>query len=190
MGGDINEPGLLDVPISVQNLNSLSIVVCCDLAKPHNVLKSVRKWIKIVRGGPSEAFFAYEAAYGKKFEVDESRKVQFEKHCDKRCLSLFKIPLYVVANKYDVFRDLGSVERRSTIQILRLSCHYYGATFMCASTVDSVLRDNFKNFINAVCFKLPLKQAYDTNHEKSVHVFAGKDTFESILLGSRSAGGY
>jgi dynein light intermediate chain 2, cytosolic len=186
LGGDINEPGLLDVPISVQNLTSLSVIVCCDLSKPHNVLKSVRKWIKVVREVLARRFIAYEATNGKKFEVDELRKGQFEGHCDKKMLSLFKIPLYVIANKYDIFRDTGSVERRSTMQILRFVSHYYGATFMCASSVDSSLRDNFKNFINSVCFKLPLRQAYETNHEKAVYVFAGKDSFENILLGNKS----
>lgn len=186
LGGDINEPGLLDVPISVQHLNSLSIVVCCDLSKPYNVLKSVRKWIKMVREVLAKRFTAYEAANGKKFEVDDGRKSQFEGHSDKRMLSLFKIPLYVIANKYDIFRDTGSVERRSTLQILRFVSHYYGATFMCASSVDSSLRDHFKSFINAVCFKMPQKQAYETNHEKAVYVYAGKDTFEIILLGNKS----
>jgi dynein light intermediate chain 2 len=186
LGGDINEPGLLDVPISIHTLSSLSVVVCCDLSKPHNVLKSVRKWVKVVREVLAKRFSAYESAFGKKFEVDEGRKAQFEGHSDKRMLSLFKIPLYVIANKYDIFRDTGSVERRSTIQILRFVSHYYGATFMCASSVDSSLRDNFKSFINGVCFKLPLKQAYETNHEKAVYVFAGKDSFENILLGNKS----
>ena len=186
LGGDINEPGLLDVPISVQNLKSLSIVVCCDLSEPHNVLKSIRKWIKIVREVLAKRFSAYESVIGGKFEVDNSRKGQFEGHCDKRILSLFKIPLYVIANKYDIFRDTGSVERRSTIQILRFVSHYYGATFMCASSVDSSLRDNFKNFINTVCFKLPQKQSCETNHEKAVYVFAGKDSFENILLGNKT----
>lgn len=186
LGGDINEPGLLDVPISINNLNTLSVIVVCDLSRPHNVLKTIRKWIKVVREVLARRFTAYEAAFGKKFEVDENRKAQFEGHSDKRMLSLFKIPLYVIANKYDIFRDTGSVERRSTIQILRFVSHYYGATLMCASSVDSSLRDGFKNFINTVCFKLPQKQAYETNHEKPVYVYAGKDTFENILLGNKS----
>lgn len=189
LGGDINEPGLLDVPISIHNLNSLSIVVCCDLSRPHNVLKSIRKWIKVVREVLAKRFTAYESTFGGKFEVEESRKAQFEGHSDKKILSLFKIPLYVIANKYDIFRDTGSVERRSTMQILRFVSHYYGATFMCASSVDTSLRENFKNFINTVCFKLPQKQSFETNHEKAVYVFAGKDSFEGILLGNKAGDG-
>jgi GTPase SAR1 family protein len=190
LGGDIKEPGLLDVPISARNIKTLSIVICCDLSKPHNILMSLRQWIKLVREVISRKTAEHNTAHPESpFEMDEARIAQYAAHPDERIVSLSKVPVYVVATKYDIFKDMGSVERRAASQILRFACHYYGATLATTSSNDAGLRENFKVFINGVCFRTGIKQCHDVHHERPLHITCGKDTFESILLGSRSPDG-
>ncbi|CAE7677041.1 dync2li1, partial [Symbiodinium microadriaticum] len=190
LGGDIKEPGLLDVPISARNIKSLSIVICCDLSKPHNILMSLRQWIKLVREVISRKTAEHNSIHPESpFEMDEARLSLYTSHPDERIVSLSKVPVYVVATKYDIFKDLGSVERRAAAQVLRFVSHYYGASLLSTSAVDATLRENFKVFINAICFRTGVKQAVDTLHDRPLHITAGKDTFEGILLGSRAADG-
>lgn len=49
LGGDIYEPGLLEVPLSQRCFASASIVVVVDLSKPHNVVSSTLKWVSVTR---------------------------------------------------------------------------------------------------------------------------------------------
>eukprot|EP00604_Paraphysomonas_vestita_P000204 CAMPEP_0174825332 /NCGR_PEP_ID=MMETSP1107-20130205/42650_1 /TAXON_ID=36770 /ORGANISM="Paraphysomonas vestita, Strain GFlagA" /LENGTH=286 /DNA_ID=CAMNT_0016056853 /DNA_START=6015 /DNA_END=6875 /DNA_ORIENTATION=+ len=121
--------------------------------------------------------------------MDEVRAAQFANHPDENIVSLSKVPMYLVANKYDIFKDYGSVERRATAQILRFVCHYYGVYITTASSMDATLRESFKTFINGVCFKAPIRQVNESHFDRPIHISPGKDTFESILLGSKSGEG-
>ena len=189
LGGDIKEPGLLDIPISARNIKTLSIVVCCDLSKPHNILMSIRQWIKLLREVISRKTAEHNTLHPEApFEMDEARLAHYTAHPDERIVSLSKVPVYVVATKYDIFKDLGSIERRVACQMLRFVSHYYGATLLTSSTIDATLREQFKTFFNAICFRGALKVSVDSNHDRPLHITAGKDSFENILLGSRGAG--
>jgi GTPase SAR1 family protein len=189
LGGDIQEPALLEIPINVRNLRNLSILICCDLSKPHNALQSVRQWVKLVRDVISRRLSEYSSSSSEPFEMDETRAAQYLNHPDENIVSLSKIPMYLVANKYDIFKDIGSSERRATVQILRFLCHYYGVYFLTTSAMDASLRESFKSFMNSVCFRGPLRQAQDSHFDRPLHISPGKDSFENILLGSKSGEG-
>lgn len=190
LGGDIQEPSLLDIPINIRTLKNLSIIICCDLSKPHNILQSVRQWIKLIREVISRRLSEYNTTFPDiPFEMDETRASQFLNHPDENVVSLSKVPMYLVANKYDIFKDYGSVERRAAAQVLRFVCHYYGVYVTTASAMDATLRENFKSFINSVCFKTPLRQVNESHFDRPLFISPGKDTFESILLGSKSGEG-
>lgn len=190
LGGDIQEPGLLDIPISVKNLKSLSIIIVCDLSKPHNTLQSIRQWIKLCREIISRRLAEYNQLYPENpLEMDEIRHSQYHNHHDESIVSLSKIPMYLIGNKYDIFKDIGSSERRATIQIIRFLCHYYGLYYSTASIMDASLREHWKTFVNSVCFKNPIRQMNETHFDRPVHISPGKDSFESILLGSKSGDG-
>ena len=50
-GGDIFEPGLLEIPITVKSLQSAAVMIIVDLSKPQNLVESLLKWIKAIREG-------------------------------------------------------------------------------------------------------------------------------------------
>jgi GTPase SAR1 family protein len=190
LGGDIQEPALLDIPISVRNIRNLSVVICCDLSKPHNALQSVRQWVKLIRDVISRRLSDLNSsATEPPFEMDENRAAQYANHPDESIVSLSKVPMYLVANKYDIFKDIGSSERRATSQILRFLCHYYGLYLVTTSAMDASLREQFKAFINCVSFKTPVRQVSDSHFDRPLQLSPGKDSFESILLGSKSGDG-
>lgn len=187
LGGDIYEPGLLDIPISSRTIKSLSVMVCCDLSKPHNLLQSLLKWIQLVHGAVARR--VKELGSEVSAQMRDAARAAFVGHVDERCVSPIDVPLYILCNKYDIFKDFKSVDKRAALQVLRFVAHNYGATILFTSTVEAPLRESFKVFMNSVAFRSGLRQAADVQHDKPAFVSAGKDSFESILLGHRSGDG-
>jgi hypothetical protein len=105
-------------------------------------------------------------------------------HPDLRLLHMSEVPIYIIGCKYDLFKDLGSLERRTTLQILRFVAHYIGATVISTSAIDSTLRENFKAYMNCICFKTPLRQMSEFSSDRPVNISHGRDAYESILAGT------
>ena len=94
----------------------------------------------------------------------------------------FEVSLYIVANKYDKFREQPQGDRRCLMQILRFVSHYYGATLITTSIVDATLKDSFRGSMTGICFRITAKPVCEVVLEKPVTVSVGRDDFESILL--------
>lgn len=184
LGGDVHEPGLLNIPITIKTVRSLSVLLCCDLSKPHNIIQSLQKWISLINDVLSKKMSNLKMTAPKEAAtLKESRTTLYSENSDLRYLKLCEVPIYIVACKYDLFKDLGSVEKRTTTQILRFIAHYYGATILTSSAVDSSLRETFKTNMSSISFRAPLRQMIDVASDRPVHVSAGKDSFEFILSG-------
>ena len=196
LGGDISEPKLLEVPLTANYLSSAAVVVVCDLSKPQNCLASLLKWIVTVRAvikqriGDLQSTNATAATAMKENAVAQYRELAPEP--DAARARPCEIPLYVVANKYDTFKN--NPNRRTLMQIIRFIAHFHGATVITASSADAVLKESFRSTMNAICFRTSSKSVYEASVDKAVQISAGRDSFESILLGTvrdgdSSAGG-
>ena len=49
LGGDIFEPKLLEIPLSLKNIGHTSVAITVDLSKPQNIVPSLLKWISYVK---------------------------------------------------------------------------------------------------------------------------------------------
>ena len=184
LGGDINEPKLLEVPITVNNLKSASVVICCDLSKPQNCLASLLKWIKLIKNVVDKRLremqsFDAIAATAYKESILSSFK---NEEIDFLRLKPLEISLYIVANKYDQFKTQSSADRRLLMQVLRFTAHYYGATLITTSVADASLKETFRLAMTGILFKSNSKPMCDTILEKPIFISSGKDDFETILL--------
>ena len=191
LGGDINEPRLLDVPITAYNLTTTSIVIVCDLSKPQNCLSSLLKWLKRVREVVDRRVKDLASTdSGAAAALRETANAPYRTHSkDSSRVRPCEVSLYIVANKYDKFRDQSLSDRRCLMQVLRFVAHYYGATLITTSNVDATLKDSFRASMTGICFRTTAKPVCEVALEKPVTVSVGRDDFESILLAtSRSAG--
>lgn len=119
LGGDISEPRLLEVPLTVGNLSTSAVVICCDLSKPNNCLASLLKWIKLVRNVVDlrlkELQSTNSTAANALKDAATSRCKNHDK--DSKKINPLEISLYIVANKYDVFKTQSSADRRGLMQV-------------------------------------------------------------------------
>ena len=184
MGGDINEPRLLEVPITAYNLTSTSVVIVCDLSKPQNCLSSLLKWLKRVREVVDKRIRDLQSTDSNAaLSLRETAMAAYRNNeSDSSRVRPFEVSLYIVANKYDKFREQPQADRRCLMQILRFVSHYYGATLITTSIVDATLKDSFRGSMTGICFRIAAKAVCEVVLEKPVTVSAGRDDFESILL--------
>ena len=177
LGGNINEMKLMSVPLSSRVLKTSSLVVCCDLSKPQNVVVSLKRWVDalkevLVRGLGKEEYRKLR---------EEAREINYVDNVDKGKVSPFPVPLYIIGTKYDHIRNMTTADRRSVLQLIRFFAHYHGASFYCSSSADATMRDSFKAIFGAICFSTGTKNLSDLSSDKPVFVSAGKDSFQEIL---------
>jgi len=105
LGGDIYEPKLLEIPLSVKALAVSSVFIVCDLSKPNNVLASLKRWISLVRDVILARLTALqEAGSAKAAELKQGCTEAYGlTHPDIARVRPCEVPLYIVGNKYDTF---------------------------------------------------------------------------------------
>ena len=188
LGGDINEPRLIDIAISVKNIAATTVVICCDLSRPQNALASLKKWITLIRdsikkrlaelkvNNPTEVSSLRERAYS-----------QYEENLNDRTrVKPCEVPIVIIANKYDILKTKSVSERRSVMQVMRFIAHLHGASLYVTSSTEPSLKEGLRNFINSICFRLPLKSSCDVAIDKPATITAGRDDFTQILISSLS----
>jgi len=190
LGGDIYEPKLLEIPLTLKGLSNTSVVIVCDLSRPQNIMTSLLRWVGLVREVINKRVGELKATNSSAVAgFREKAMGPFREHPkDSARVRPCEVPLYIVANKFDSFRALGAAERRQALQCLRFVAHYHGATLIAASTADLTLKESFRSLCNTVCFGAPLKSACETSVDKPVYVTVGRDDFEGVLLGSAAGG--
>lgn len=183
LGGDIYEPKLLEIPLSVKALAVSSVIIVCDLSKPNNILSSLKRWISLVRDVILARLTAMqEAGNPKAAELKQGCTEAYGlTHPDIARVRPCEVPLYIVGNKYDTFKSAPSADRRTLLQVMRFISHYHGATLLLSSSFE---RDSFRSLMNSACFGLPLKPSFEVGVDRANFVSVGRDDFVAILLGT------
>jgi dynein light intermediate chain 2 len=201
LGGDISEMKLLEIPINKSTLFSTTIFICVDLSKPNNILSSLQKWIRASRElvrkiisdnktmlnplSPSPATSHNKLLYHNATiaSYQDNRK-------DASRVRPSEIPIYLILNKYDIFKTFSTFEKRSILQSIRMMAHYHGLYILTTSINDSiVIKDLFKQIMTQACFppafssstKINPGNNIEYNSDKPIYIIPGKDDFENIL---------
>ena len=188
LGGEISDPGFLQVPMTLRTLNDTSIVICCDLSKPQNIYSTLKYYYEhlkqIIRQDIAEM---QRLSWDNKISLLRqyaSRAINEGGHPDSQKLRLLEIPNFIILTKYDIFKNLPLADRRLVYQIIRFFAHYYGASIL-TFTNDSNQKETFRNCFSSICFQTSLKSMYEVSSDKPLFVTHGNDTFENILLGRK-----
>lgn len=190
IGGDLIEPKLMEIGITLRNLPVAAVIISCDLSKPHNVLNSVLRSISAVKETSSKRVAELQATNVIQLnEMRDKLAAAYKGNPDEARVRPLDVPVCIVANKHDLFKSLPSADRRAVIQVLRFVAHFFGAHLITTSSADASQRDVFRTLVSNLAFGSPVKPMYETNVDKLVYITRGSDSFQKILLEHSGAAG-
>ena len=186
VGGDLTEPRLLEVGLTKTSLSTAAFFLVCDLSRPQNVLNATMRMIQATKEIISKRTAELQATNVHVLnDLRDRISAGFKGHTDAARVKPLDVPIYLVANKTDIARNMPLAERKVIFQILRFLAHYYGAGLVSVSSNDSVSKDNFRALMSAVCFGAAVKNTKEANVEKPVYITRGQDAFSDIFLGGQ-----
>lgn len=186
VSGDMFEPALLDVPISLNRIDTLTIMICVDMSSPQNALASARQWMSMARKAVVARVAEIKAVNSTASSFLRKRAIAPFKESSNPDASLVRpceVPMVIVCSKFDQLRakSMSIADRRAIFQTLRFLAHYSGASIICGSITDNTLRDAFRSAMNSICFKGGLTGLHQTGLDKPIAIAAGQDKFSDIL---------
>lgn len=183
IGGDLVEPKLMEIGITLRNLSSSVVIVVCDLSKPHNILNSVLRSISAVKETATKRVAELQATNVNQLtDIRERLAAPYKGHPDENRVRPLDVSVCIVANKHDLFKSLPSADRRNIIQVLRFVAHFFGAHLITTSSSDAAQRDAYRGLITTLAFGGSIKPMLETNPDKLVYITKGSDNFQQILL--------
>jgi dynein light intermediate chain 2 len=183
IGGDLVEPKLMEIGITMRNLPVAVVVIVLDLSKPHNLISSLLRTIGAVREITKKRAAELQATNVNLLnEVRDKLAAPYKGHPDEARVRPLDITLCIVANKHDLFKSLPSADRRNVMQTLRFVAHFFGAHLITASSSEAGQREAYRGLITSLAFGAPVKPAYEVNADKLVYVTKGADNFQKIFL--------
>ncbi|TMW62168.1 hypothetical protein Poli38472_009661 [Pythium oligandrum] len=179
-------PEMMRVPLAPERILNSALIIVLDLSVPGDVVSYLIKWLVTLYRVVHDVLKAKEKNPVDKLAVDRLRQEAMARygpsHPDRDEVTPMPVPLWILCNKYDVFRDEDSVKRKGVTQALRSLAHQYGATLLFSSTKDKNLVTQFRSVMKSFAFRAlsGLKGAKDVDAARAVFVPAGADLFEDI----------
>ncbi|KAJ0404651.1 hypothetical protein P43SY_009864 [Pythium insidiosum] len=177
---------MMRVPLAPERVLNGALVVVLDLSAPGDVVPYLIKWLLTLYRVVHEILKAKERNPVEKAGVERLRQDAMARygatHPDRDEVTPLPLPLLVVGNKWDAFRDEDSVKRKGVTQALRFLAHQYGATLLFTSTKDKSCVTQFRGVMKAFAFRAGggPKGAKDVDPARPLFVPAGADLFEDI----------
>ncbi|DBA00596.1 TPA: LOW QUALITY PROTEIN: hypothetical protein N0F65_007725 [Lagenidium giganteum] len=179
---------MIRVPLAPERILNGALVIVVDLSVPGDAVPYLIRWLAILNKVVQDVLKAKEKNPVDKMAVDKLRQEAMARygpsHPDKDEVTPIALPLLIVANKYDTFRDEDSVKRKGITQAIRYLAHQYGATLLFTSMKDKNLTTQFRSIMKSFAFRAistmqkSSKEVADA--AKPVFVPAGADLFEDI----------
>jgi GTPase SAR1 family protein len=193
LGGEVNESKLLEIPLNKSTLSSSSILIVCDLSKPQNILSSLQKWIKATRELVKKQINEYRLAnnntkFSSKILSQSITASAYQDHPkDSNRTRPCEVPIYIVLNKYDLFKTTPATDKRAVYQAVRMFAHYHGAHIITTSVIETSLKESFRSHMNIICFPSPTPSPVIANINTNANVSASVNTEIDAMTASVSA---
>ncbi|KAG1707966.1 hypothetical protein DVH05_024618 [Phytophthora capsici] len=186
----VNE--MIKVPLGPERILNGALVVVLDLSTPGDIIPALVKWLTTLYTVVHEVLKAKEKNPVEKLAVDALKQEAMARygngHPDKDEVAPLPIPVLVVGNKFETFRDQDSVKRKGIIQAVRFLSHMYGATVLFTSMKDKNLVTQFRSVMKGFAFRAMARgTSKEVDSAKALFVPAGADLFEDIGV-PKSAG--
>lgn len=169
---------LVSIPINSETLPGLIILINLDLSRPYKVLDSLLFWIQVLNNRIQEVLSGMPQRQAQKFSQRIQKK--WANHPDSSKLSPLPVPVVVIANKYDVFADVESENRKWMARVLRYFCHKNGVSLFYNSTKDSRLQGAVRQIITHYLFGSATRKYEQKDHAQGIQISSGNDSFKSI----------
>lgn len=154
LGGGTQSLPLIEIPISVATLPSLAVYIVLDLSRPGSVVRVLLALVQALRARLAVCFDELRTSPGgeentRRFLANSWSANAFgTEHPDARTISPFPVPLTIVANKYDTFRNAPLQEQQLLAGCLRYIAHMNGATLLYSSSGSAALSKKVRALLN------------------------------------------
>uniref|UniRef100_A0A674C594 Dynein, cytoplasmic 2, light intermediate chain 1 n=1 Tax=Salmo trutta TaxID=8032 RepID=A0A674C594_SALTR len=140
LGGGTSLSDLVQIPITAQNVRSLSVVLVLDLSKPNALWGTMERLLQTTRTQVEKACSkqqrTVESKAGSKQQAQNRPPMVLPKdHPDRELINPFPVPLLIIGSKFDIFQDFDSEKRKVICKTLRFISHYYAASLI-VRTID------------------------------------------------------
>uniref|UniRef100_A0AAY5KVZ2 Cytoplasmic dynein 2 light intermediate chain 1 n=1 Tax=Esox lucius TaxID=8010 RepID=A0AAY5KVZ2_ESOLU len=135
LGGGTSLSDLVQIPITAQNVRSLSVVLVLDLSKPNALWGTMERLLQAARTQVekvlSQSQMTVESkARFKQQTQNRTPRVLPKDFPDRELIDPFPVPLLIIGSKYDIFQDFDSEKRKVICKTLRFIAHYYAASLI------------------------------------------------------------
>ncbi|XP_070576564.1 cytoplasmic dynein 2 light intermediate chain 1-like [Ptychodera flava] len=182
LGGGTFLSKLIDVPIKVETIDSISIILVLDLSKPHELWNTMETMLQVARER-IERVISEAAAKDSAIQQRLRRRAwkQFgENHPDKDMIEPFPVPLVIIGSKYDIFQDFDSEKRKVIGRTLRFIAHSHGASLLFCSMKTESLVIKTRQLISHLVFGTAAGKTISLDANKPIIVPAGNDSLQQI----------
>ncbi|KAG7334235.1 hypothetical protein KOW79_002642 [Hemibagrus wyckioides] len=184
LGGGTSLSDLVQIPITPQNLGTLSLVLVLDLSKPNALWATMEKLLQAALNQVEKAFALTkrpgESRPIKQPNQSSALRILPKDHPDRELISPFPVPLLMIGSKFDIFQDFESDKRKVICKTLRFLAHYYGASLIFTSSKSETTMSKVKNFFNHLAFGTERGKYLSTDHSKPLIIPAGMDSLSQI----------
>lgn len=181
LGGGLSLMDLINIPISIENIRTFSIVLVLDLSKPSELWHTIEKLLPVTKNHVDKII----ADIGKSNSKVANKIVQNvwrsfpNNHPDRELIDPFPLPLLIIGSKYDLFQDFESEKRKIICKTLRFVSHFYGASLLFTSKSETH-KGVMRLFVNHLAFGQDKSKLVSVDHNKPLVIPAGTDSFSQI----------
>jgi len=199
LGGCSCATELMSIPLKKDSCRAVAVIVL-DLSKPENVIPSLKKWVDLIHRAMLENGDASVCTGADTTSHCEARNLK-NLNADGK-VNQHHTKLFILANKYDIFKQQDSAKRKRLALALRYISHSNNASLIFTSSVDREAKENYRR-ISKQLFFLPVlqkepilntstqsigsssdgrKSKKHPKNDKAIFVRAGDDSFKDIML--------
>ncbi|PIO37370.1 hypothetical protein AB205_0182040, partial [Aquarana catesbeiana] len=155
LGGGLSLMDLINIPISIENIRTFSIVLVLDLSKPSELWHTIEKLLPVTKNHVDKII----ADIGKSNSKVANKIVQNvwrsfpNNHPDRELIDPFPLPLLIIGSKYDLFQFTSKSETHKGVMRL---------------------------FVNHLAFGQDKSKLVSVDHNKPLVIPAGTDSFSQI----------
>ncbi|XP_076324390.1 cytoplasmic dynein 2 light intermediate chain 1 isoform X2 [Tachypleus tridentatus] len=182
LGGGTLFTQLLEIPITVETLNTLSIVLVLDLSLPEEMWFTMETLLHAVRSEINQVLNSSAAKIVglKETLMELAWKRIGEDHMDKDMIDPFPVPLLILGTKYDIFQDLDPEKKKVICRCLRYVAHTNGAALQFVSTKVENLITKARVVISHMVFGTPASKTVSMDYNKPIMILFGGDSLQHI----------
>ncbi|KAM4729492.1 cytoplasmic dynein 2 light intermediate chain 1 [Anableps anableps] len=183
LGGGTSLSDLIQIPITLVSIRSLSVVLVLDLSKPNTLWGTMEKLLHSAQAQVEKVSSQAQKSKpgGKQQKAAHSAaRVLPKDYPDRELISPFPVPLLIIGSKYDLFQDFDSDKKKVISKTLRFLAHYYAASLVFTSIKSESLMSKTKSFFSHLAFGLDRGKTVSCDSGKPLIIPAGSDSFSQI----------